>query len=204
MEARICRENSAVPVRDARSPSLQNGRPVFNQSGSGRQWSQKSLMDRGTLSRGMSRRNSQEIMVTDGSVEEHPWWYPTKVAILMVMAAGVLCISSMHYHWPMIKKMALLQSDMPSNPLMLKGGFTCNDLLLIEQEIAKWSETIWQFRTRIINEVPIVDMDDEEEVSLGALDSCSQQNTECCLLVNQHHTGITRWIDVDGSSSWSS
>lgn len=92
------------------------------------------------------------------------WWSPSIVGIIMAMVAGALFVCSVHYHWPMIGKMAQLQSDMPSNPLMLKTNFTCNDLLRIEQEIAKWSETIWQFRTKITSEVPVVDMDDEEEV----------------------------------------
>jgi hypothetical protein len=42
-----------------------------------------------------------------------------------------------------------------------------SELMLIDNEIVAWHDTLWKYRKEIINQVQLVDMDDEEEVSFN-------------------------------------
>jgi hypothetical protein len=55
--------------------------------------------------------------------------------------------------------------------LKAKGEILEEELVQLEQQTMEWHEKLWKFRTEIISTIALVNMDDEEEFELEALDN---------------------------------
>jgi hypothetical protein len=85
---------------------------------------------------------------------------------------AIIVLGTFQFHLPLYASMNELQRAFPSADSLFmtpidekKGAKATSELILTDKEVVAWHDTLWKYRRDIINQVQLVDMDDEEEVS---------------------------------------
>lgn len=92
--------------------------------------------------------------------------YSERVMGLMISPAILLLIIwILSYHYvPLFGKISVLQGSMPKvgiNTTLIGSSVSQGDLINVEKTLNTWHATMWAFRSRLLDALPLVDMDDE-------------------------------------------
>jgi hypothetical protein len=136
----------------------------------------KDLLEEEASDRGGRERaglNSSSESLPDGdharlrrSDSQALFLYSERVIGMMISPAILLLILWIlsHHYLPLLGKISLLQSSMPKvgiNTTLIGTSVSQNDLVNVERTLNTWHSTMWAFRSRLLEALPLVDMDDE-------------------------------------------
>ena len=100
--------------------------------------------------------------------------YSERVMGMMISPAILLLILWIlsHHYLPLLGKISVLQSSLPKvgiNTTLIGTSVSQNDLVNVEKTLNTWHSTMWAFRSRLLEALPLVDMDDEVSSSFPTM-----------------------------------
>ena len=97
----------------------------------------------------------------------------------------LIAIAIYYFHIPLLQRFDEMNRQFPANSATEQlssktfiGNGTHVDFLNAEKLVYEWHESLWQYRSNLITQVPLVDMDDEEdfEIEIGTKDTRPLKN----------------------------
>ncbi len=98
-------------------------------------------------------------------------WIAMISFILLVVIVGI----GVKHHWPIWLQLQYMYDHLPTAGIAVSlqnKDLTQQDLMSTEKSLNAWHSTMWAFRAELISDLPLVDMDDEQE----ARNPCSCTN----------------------------
>jgi hypothetical protein len=123
---------------------------------------------------------------------------------------SMIAVAFQYYHLPLLMQFDDWNRAFPvtsaTEQLQTRafiGNGTQVDFLRTEKLVVEWHETLWKYRSDLITQIPLVDMDDEEdfELELGVKDSKPLKNRSSWLTAHLFiHILLIAWSHTDRQS----
>ena len=110
-----------------------------------------------------------------------PWGH----RFLSFALVPLIAVAFQHFHYPLLQQFDEMNKLFPVNSATEQlsskafiGNGTHVDFLTAEKLVYEWHESLWQYRSNLITQIPLVDMDDEEdfEIEIGTKDTKPLKN----------------------------